>query len=89
MDIGRPPKIYEYRALKGMVQYYRDMLPRRSHVLSPPTEAASGPKYRKILCNDALESSLKELKHMVSTDTLLNYPYWKLPLTVHTDAFDK
>ena len=26
---------------------------------------------------------------MVSTDTLLNYPYWKLPLTVHTDASDK
>ena len=26
---------------------------------------------------------------MVSAETLLSYPDWKLPLTVHTDASDK
>ena len=26
---------------------------------------------------------------MVSTETLLSYPYWKIPFTVHTDASDK
>ena len=26
---------------------------------------------------------------MVSADTLLSYPYWKIPFTVHTDVFDK
>ena len=26
---------------------------------------------------------------MVSAETLLSYPYWKLPFTVHTDASDK
>ena len=26
---------------------------------------------------------------MVSAETLLSYPYWKLLLTVHTDASDK
>ena len=72
-----------------MIQDYRDMWTRRSHVLVPLTEAASGPKGRNMLWNDALERYFKELKHMVSTDTLLNYPYWKLTLTVHTDASDK
>ena len=72
-----------------MIQCYRDMWPRRSHVLAPLTEAASGPKDRKILWNDAFESSFKELKRMVSADTLSIYPYWKLPFTVHTDATDK
>ena len=81
MDLGRPTKTTEARALIGMVQYCRDMWPRRSHVLSPPTEAASGPKYRKILCNDALESSLKELKWMVSADTLLRL--YILETTIH------
>ena len=26
---------------------------------------------------------------MVSAETLLNYPDWTIPLTVHTDASDK
>ena len=66
MDLVRPATTTEARALLGMVQYYRDMWPRRSHVLDPMTEAAIGPKDGKILWNDALESSFKELKHMCS-----------------------
>ena len=89
MDIGRPSKTTEERALIRMVQYYRNMWPRRSNVLAPLTEAASGPKGRKILWNYALESSFKELKRMVSENTLLSYPDWNLTFTVHTDAFDK
>ena len=72
-----------------MVQYYRDIWPRQSHILAPLTEAASGPKGRKILWNDALESSFKELKRIVSAEMLLSYLGWKLTFTVHTDASDK
>ena len=31
----------------------------------------------------------KELNHMVSAETLLFYPDWKIPLTYHTDAYNK
>ena len=61
----------------------------RSHVLAPLTEADSGPKVRKILWNDALEISFKELKRMISAKTLLSYPYWKISFTVHNDASRK
>ena len=47
MALGQPVTATEERALIGMVQYYRDMWPRRSHVLAPLTEAASGPEVRK------------------------------------------
>ena len=52
-------------------------------------EAASSPKGRKILWNDTLESSLKELMCLVSAETLIIYPDWKLTYTVPTDTSDK
>ena len=89
MDIGRPDTTTEAQELIGMVQYYRDMWPRRSRILAPLTEAASGPKGRKILWNDRLEISFKEMNLMVSAETLISYLDCKLPFTVHTDASDK
>ena len=65
------------------------MCPRWSHILTPLTEAVSGPKCGKLLWNDALESSFKELKHMVSAETLLIYSDWTTSFSVHTDASDK
>ena len=72
-----------------MVQYYRNMWPRWSHLLSTLIEAARGPQGRTIFWNDALESSFKELNCMISDDTLLSYPDWTIPFTVHTDDSDK
>ena len=72
-----------------MVQYYRDMCPRRSHILAPMAEADSGYKGRKMLCNDALEYSFKGLKCMVSAKILLSHPYCTISFTVHNDASDK
>ena len=48
MYIGLPTTATEELVLTGMVQYYRDMWPRRSHILDPMTEAAIGPKGIKI-----------------------------------------
>ena len=89
MDLGRPATTTEAQELIGMVQYDRDMWIRRSHILAPLTEAYSGPKGKTILWKDVLESPFKELKCVVSAETLLSYTYWKRPFTVHTDAFDK
>ena len=66
MVLGRKPTTTKARALIGMVQYYIDMCPRRSHVLDPLPEVASGPKGGKILWNYALEIYFNELKRMVS-----------------------
>ena len=49
----------------------------------------SGPKGRTILWIDALEDSFKEIKCMVSAETLFIYPDWKIPFTLHTDTSDK
>ena len=88
IDLGQTATNNEAQELICMVQYYRDVWHRRYHILYPLTEAASGPKGRKYW-NDALKSSFRKLKCMVSSETLLSYPDWKIPFTVHTDASDK
>ena len=47
MYLRQPSTNTEARVLIGMVQYYRDMCPNRSHILSPMSKAASVPKGRK------------------------------------------
>jgi hypothetical protein len=89
MDIERPKTTTEIKSLIGMVQYYRDMWKSRSHVIAPLTEASTGPKGSKIQWTEELEHSFTKLKEMVSADTLLNYPDWTIPFTIHTDASDK
>ena len=38
--------------------------------------------------NDTLESSSKQLRRVVSNENMLNFPYWIIPFTFHTDASD-
>ena len=72
-----------------MIHYHRDMWARRYHILDTLTEADSGPKYGKILWNYALEITFKELKCMVSAETMISYLDWNILFTFHTDASDR
>ena len=74
MNLRRPTTTTAAQPLIGMVQYYKNMWPRRSHLLDPLTEAESGSKGRKIIWNNVLEDPFKELKRVVSSETLLGYP---------------
>ena len=89
IDLGQPTTTTEAQALTGMVQYYGDMWTRRSHLLAPLTEADSGPNSRAIIWNDYMEVFFKDLKLMVSKETLLNDHDWKIPFTIHTYSTDK
>ena len=48
--LERPTTVTEVRRLIGMVQYYRDLWPRRSHTLEPFTAISAGKKGTKIKC---------------------------------------
>ena len=45
--LQRPTTVTEVRSFIGMVQYYRDLWPRRSHILQPFTEVSAGKKGTK------------------------------------------
>ena len=84
--LERPKTVTEVRRLIGMVQYYRDLWPRRSHILEPFTALSAGKKGSEIKWNNALEAAFQEVKKMVSKSTMLNYPDWSKPFDIHTDA---
>ena len=86
--LERPKIVTEVRRLIGMIQYYRDLWPKRSHILQPFTEISAGKKGKKIQWTPELESAFKAVKKMVCQETLLNYPDWNKPFDIHTDASD-
>ena len=84
----RPTTVTEVRSFIGMIQYYRDLWSRRSHILQPFTEISSGKKGAKIKWTPELESAFHETKKMVCQQTLLTYPDWNKPFDIHTDSSD-
>ena len=86
--LERPTTMTEVRRLIGMVQYYRDLWPRRSHILEPFTAISSGKKGAKIKWSTELETAFTQVKAMVSQETLLTYPDWSKTFDIHSDASD-
>ena len=68
----------------GVMNYYRNMWSRRSHLLAPLTRLTS---IKQIFKWTRVEQDVFEkIKRMVERDTLLTYPYFIETFKIHTDA---
>lgn len=89
LKIEKPRTVTEMKSLIGMVQFYKHMWKRRSHILTPLIEATKiGKKKALIQWNDQLDQAFKSLKDVVASETLLSYPDWTKPFDLHADASD-
>ena len=59
LKMERPTNATEMRCFLGMVTYYREMWPRRTHILEPFTKLSGLPKKAKIVWNERMELALK------------------------------
>lgn len=85
----QPPKnTKELRAFLGLVTYYRDMWPKRSHVLAPLTDLLSK-STQKWQWTAECQTAFEEMKRLVTADTLLVYPDHNKPFHIETDASDR
>jgi len=83
-----PPKTKrQLRHFLGMVNYYRDMWRKRSHVLAPLTGLVS-PNV-KFIWGKEQQEAFEEIKHKVSQETLLAFPDFEKEFHIYTDASNK
>ena len=69
----QPPKTKrQLRHFLGMVNFYRDMWRRRSHLLAPLTGLVG--KDVKYVWGKEQQSSFEEMKSVMSKETLLSFP---------------
>jgi len=82
-----PPKNKrQLRRFLGMINYYRDMWKRRSHILAPLTKLAG--KNAKWLWTGECQKAFDEAIRMVSRETILAYVDFSKPFHIYTDASD-
>ena len=84
MNIAPPKNRRELRKFIGIVNYYRDMWIRRSHVLAPLAALTS--KTTKWHWGEREQWSFDKMKQIISKETLLAYPDFNKPFIIHTDA---
>ena len=81
-----PNNTKELRAFIGIVNYYRDMWARRSHLLHPLT--ALTPNKENFKWTGVEQKSFDDIKHAVVHNTLLAYPDFNIRCDIHMDDID-
>ena len=84
LQIERPHNRRSLRKFLGLVNYYRDMWPRRSHFLAPLSSLVS----INVRWNwsDECQKAFTQIKSIIAKETLLAYPDFSKPFEIHTDA---
>lgn len=77
----------ELRRFIGMVNYYRDMWPRRSAILAPLARLTS--KNVPYRWTDQEQKAFNTMKRIIGRDVLLTYPDFNKKFEIYTDASSK
>jgi hypothetical protein len=80
-----PPKTQkDVRRFVGMINFYRDLYPKRAETLSPLTDLC-GHK-RKFTWEAQHEQAFQKMKDIIAQDIMLTYPQFDKPFHIYTDA---
>jgi hypothetical protein len=84
LQIKVPTTRKQLRQFIGMVNYYRDMWPLRSHLLAPLSSMTSAKVKWK--WTPACQDSFEKMKAIMAKETLVTFPDFTKEFEIHTDA---
>ena len=85
--LSAPQNRRQLRHFLGMVNYYRDMWQRRSHLIAPLSALTSKTVPWKWEAEQ--QEAFEKIKDVISKETLLAFPRFDIPFHVYTDASNK
>ena len=83
-----PSNATELRTFLGMITYYRDMWPRRSHILAPFTALARLPRKAKLEWTEELDLAFKRVKAILVQGVIMTFPNHNKYFDTFTDSSD-
>ena len=86
VNMARPKTKKQLRGFIGLVNYYRYMWRKRSHLLTPLSEMAG--KNKPFKWTEECEKSFREVKKVISEEVLLSFPDYTKKFELYTDASD-
>ena len=84
LQIEAPKTRKQLRRFIGMVNYYRDMWPQRSHLLAPLSSLTSSKVKWKWTTEH--QESFDKMKALMAKETLVTFPDFNKEFEIHTDA---
>jgi transposase InsO family protein len=85
LSLQAPTSIKELRSFIGAVTFYRDMFPKRSHILAPLTAQVGK---RNLTWTPECDQAFQAIKAMLAKDAFIRYPDHNKPFHIYTDASD-
>ena len=89
LQMQPPTTLKQLRGFVGMVNYYRDMWPHRSHVLAPLTgqcgNKTTDGKKAKFKLTDKMQQAFDQIKSLMVIDVISAYPDHNKRFEMYTD----
>jgi hypothetical protein len=77
----------QVRRFVGMVNFYRDLYPKRAETLAPLTNLCG--QNKKFYWSEEPELAFSNIKHQMAQETMITYPQFDKPFIIYTDASEK
>lgn len=93
LNLAPPKTVKQVRQVLGIIQYYRDLWPRRSEIIAPLTELTSTKgtqknSNKKVEWTNVHQTAFDKMKKEIAKEVLLAYPKFDRPFQIYADASD-